>query len=611
MSLKSQVTEELIIEQIDSLIEIRTKDTPKALSLAKRAYENATALGKEEWIAKISSDYGILLWLSKNHKQSIEIFLKAIPIAEPLNRSRICSNLAMVYKDLGKVDSAFFYNEIAIKELEAIGDTINTTRPIISMVQLLDQTGNYQEALDRLLAVRGLFHKTGDVNLIMNYNNINGTILMGLKDYESAIIQFERNIEYIESIEDVKYERAALSGKAQAFVNIGLSYFYLKDRKKALDYYDRALEIQKELNVVPAMGITIFNIAETYLDEGELVKAELYCIQSYNIFKDVKDKKGEMLSNALLGEIYTQRGQFIEASEKYAIAESMALAMDHPSKLISVYENWSELSEKQQDYRTALEYYKKRTELNDSLFNREKQQRIDVLKTQYGVYKKDTELEENQEVIEKNRRTRNFLINLLLTSFFLVCSIGIFAYLKYKERKLKFESEEHYNYLKLRYENQKNLSNSGFNKTLHDTQVPLDSNQKVETADKELSTFLTELTGDKVYYDDIFLIHKSTDNEFRNKNQMDIIVCQDDKLKILEIAPYKTLKEILDSELPNYFKRPNRLSIINKNNILSIGGNPKTIKMKRDLVTELSVKSKYLKVSNNYIKDATILNPDF
>lgn len=440
-SLKSQVTEELVLMQIDSLKELRAKNPEQALPLAKRAYENAKILTNNKLIGRVANDYGIFLWLNNDFKKAEQLLKEAIPIAELQERLRLLTNLANVYEDLGKVDSAFYYNEKAIRELKAIGDSINLVRPTLSIIRLLKQTGNYAEALERISLIKEWVPKTKDYKLIYSYRNLVGTTLMRLKEYESAINQFEDNIEFTESIKEVNSQMIALSYKAQSLTNIGLSHFFLKDRKRAIEFYDQALEIQKALNSPHRIGITIFNKAEAYLDENDLVKAELYTIESYNIFKDVNDKKGEMLSNGVLGDIYTKRNLYKQANEKYALAEKMAIEMDLTSELLALYENWSELKEMQKDYKTALAYYKKRKVLNDSIFNREKQQRIDVLRTQYEVYKKDTELERKQQIIKKGKRTTNFLV--ILSSLFGVSLVSIgLAFYAFRQRKKQEEIKE-------------------------------------------------------------------------------------------------------------------------------------------------------------------------
>lgn len=440
-STKSQVTEEFVLKQIDSLKELRGKERETSLPIAIKAYENAKTLENNKLIGIVANEYGIILWLDNDFIGAEQIFKESIPIVEFNERLRLQTNLAAVYYDLGKVDSAFYYNEKVISDLKTIGDSINLVRPTLSMIQLLKQTGNYSEALERILSIKNLVSETEDFGLINHYNNLFGNTLMDLKDYSAAINQFEYNIKFIESIEDENYQNRALEDKATALNNIGLTYFHLTDKKKAIEYYDQALEINKETNSIRSIGITTFNKAEAYLDENDIIKAELYAIESYNIFKDINEKKGEMVSNAILGDIYTHRNLFNKADEKYITAEKMAIEMNLTRDLLALYENWSELKEKQKDYKRALKYYKERTVLNDSLFNREKQQRIDVLKTQYEVFKKDTELERQQQIIEKSKRTRNFLI--ILTSLFGISllSLGL-AFYAFRQRKRQEEIKE-------------------------------------------------------------------------------------------------------------------------------------------------------------------------
>jgi tetratricopeptide (TPR) repeat protein len=55
--------------------------------------------------------------------------------------------------------------------------------------------------------------------------------------------------------------------------NIGTVYDSLDQREQALDFFNRALPIQKEVGDRYCEGITHYNLAMTYRDQGQLVEA--------------------------------------------------------------------------------------------------------------------------------------------------------------------------------------------------------------------------------------------------------------------------------------------------------------------------------------------------
>ena len=63
--------------------------------------------------------------------------------------------------------------------------------------------------------------------------------------------------------------------------------------KKALDYYQQSLAIEKQIGNKLEQGQTLNNIAGVYEDLGEYAKALNYYQQSLAIKKQIGDKSGE------------------------------------------------------------------------------------------------------------------------------------------------------------------------------------------------------------------------------------------------------------------------------------------------------------------------------
>ncbi len=440
-NVEAQVTIESINARIDSVIQLRYKDAKKAIELAERNYKDAKLLSHDALIGKTGNHYSILLHRQNEYEKAKKIIKESLKFADEKIRIASVSVLAMIYTNLGQVDSAFVIYSQAVQDIKSSGDSLKMIAPVGNLALLLKESGNYSQAMQKLLSIKELVALSEDQNEILSYQGMLATLLISSKDYNEAIKKLNENLDYINTLNDPDLKQIIAGHKARTFTNLGLAYNKLKDYEKALSYYEKAMKIKKTLDDRKGLGITIFNIAETHQFSGDLTKAEMYAIECYNIFNEIKHSKGMMLSNALLGNIYNDRNVFTQAEEKYKIASDIAVKLNSADYLSQIYESRAELYEKQNKFKDALFYHKKFKLLNDSIFNETKQRGYNLLKVDWETYRKDVEIERQQKQIElqakeiSNGRTLNF------TLFFLSLALGS-AFYFYKERNKQIVNNE-------------------------------------------------------------------------------------------------------------------------------------------------------------------------
>ena len=82
-----------------------------------------------------------------------------------------------------------------------------------------------------------------------------------------------RALEYYELALPIQREVGNQAGEATTLNNLGHVYSGLGDRGRALEYYELALPIQRKVGDRAGEAVTRYNIAMIYRQRGELVRA--------------------------------------------------------------------------------------------------------------------------------------------------------------------------------------------------------------------------------------------------------------------------------------------------------------------------------------------------
>ncbi|MGB6301495.1 MAG: tetratricopeptide repeat protein [Rivularia sp. (in: cyanobacteria)] len=125
-------------------------------------------------------------------------------------------------------------------------------------------------------------------------------------EYREALNNFQQALVIFREIGERKSEGVILN-------NIGEVYRSLGEYPKALDYYQQSLAIDKQVDDKAGEGITLNNIGLVYRNLGEYAKALDYYQKSLAIHKQVGNKaeEGSTLNN--IGAVYRSLGEYPKA----------------------------------------------------------------------------------------------------------------------------------------------------------------------------------------------------------------------------------------------------------------------------------------------------------
>jgi CHAT domain-containing protein/Tfp pilus assembly protein PilF len=177
-----------------------------------------------------------------------------------------------------------------------------------------------------------------------------GVQLFGQSKYKEALELFEKALVICREIGEKE-------GEGIIFDNIGFVYNNLGQYQKALDYYQQALVIRKQIGDKSGEGITLNNIGKVYDSLGEYQKALNYYQQSLVIRKQIGDKSGEGGNLNNIGLVYNNLGQYQKALDYYQQALVINQQIDNKFGEATNLDNIGKVYRSLGQYQKALDYH--------------------------------------------------------------------------------------------------------------------------------------------------------------------------------------------------------------------------------------------------------------
>jgi len=177
----------------------------------------------------------------------------------------------------------------------------------------LDRWGNYRTLIDLYLDLLPKDH-FNDTSLLDNLQS-HSAVLGNLGSAYSNMGQVEKAIDYYEQALVISKEIGDRRGEGSDLGNLGNAYNDLGQVKNAIDYYKQALMISKEIGDRQGEGNRLGNLGNAYSHLGQVEKAIEYYQKALAISTEIGDRRNEGNWLGNLGNAYSDLGQVEKAIE--------------------------------------------------------------------------------------------------------------------------------------------------------------------------------------------------------------------------------------------------------------------------------------------------------
>ena len=282
-----------------------------------RAYDAAQEGGYHPDFPEICIAIATIYDKEQLYEQALPYYLEALSVLgtdSPFDnqRQKLFQQLAKIYANLSKPDSAYFYYDIILSNKEKSGNINGQINTLHEMAKAFLLNERYQKALECNLKINQLLEDNyrSDEERLLVFNNL-GYCYNHLKNYKEAIFYFEKALKLLKK-ED--YSTRVILNK-----NIGIANYNLGQFAASINYLQEAKTIKK--NYAPNDLEEIDQLLATvYLKSKDLYNALEYSIQSEDIAKSNNN-------HALLTDVYYTKALIY--SELYEYDEALDYFQQH------------------------------------------------------------------------------------------------------------------------------------------------------------------------------------------------------------------------------------------------------------------------------------------
>ncbi|MBL4752551.1 MAG: tetratricopeptide repeat protein [Flavobacteriales bacterium] len=312
------------------------------------------------------------------------------------NMGIVYHNKGNIHANIGNYGNANDHYEKALHFFRRAEDSSAVAATLASMVRIPMNQGDYTKCLELLRSALLILQQPpvkDSYKLAAAYGNL-GAVLLKLDKNQEASFVIKKTLEITERL---KYPNLYLN----TLFNISAVYQTKGANSEALTYLERAIKFSSDLDVgLKIRSASLTNASLLYAEIGQYEKAMKYIRESLAIDQSIDDKNGSATCYVNIGDILQAQGHYLESLTHYR--KSLALAKDlgnlelmklNNHQMMKSYEHLNRFEE-------ALNCSVLFQQYGDSIFNIEKQEKIEALTIQYKVDIKEAQIIADQQRIE-------------------------------------------------------------------------------------------------------------------------------------------------------------------------------------------------------------------
>lgn len=361
-----------VIKKIDQLLhtswDLVSKRNTEIKELSEEAYLLAKSIEDKNYMGLAKMELGLYECLvNNNYYQSIKLCDEAF--------SMLRNNFRKKYEP--------YYHLNLGRNYHFMGDNELTQKHYIKAINLLEQVKEIDVYERRWLA-----HAYYNIFILFNSQGVE----FSMEEY------LNKALEQYKIIGDN-------SGIANCFNSYAVYFHKQKDYEKALTHLLKALDIVVEEGAIPYQSIYLANIALIYTKLNDYVNAEIYFEKAKEIDRELQSPYHTGHTYYQMGEGLTEMGRYVEAIESFQIAEKLFAELGAKRLLLNVFELTSEAYRLSNDFENAFIYKSKYAQLQNEIFSDEKTFALVKARTEFEV---ETKEKEAQLLRQKNQQIQKY-----------------------------------------------------------------------------------------------------------------------------------------------------------------------------------------------------------
>nr|MBD3622115.1 tetratricopeptide repeat protein [Sunxiuqinia sp.] len=298
--------------------------------------------------------------VSAKGQSAADSLLLELPELSGVKRTEALIHLALSYSSTDSVQSLSYANE-AIGLASSAGDSLLLGLAIFNKGECYYYFEEYDLALQNYRLAHTIFEQHEDsVNLGDSHNAI-GLVFYYTGEYNLAATHFYHSLEYLKqsthaekvanlysnlglvfsrigdarraiqnfhNASRINAEIKDLSGLAVNYNGLGISFYNLEQYDSSKVYYQKALDLFRQLENRQREAIVLNNIANIYVNTGDSLQHALSSYeQAIRVFDELGDVRSKAYTLEGLGSVHRELGNYTQAIATFQ--ESLNLIKDN------------------------------------------------------------------------------------------------------------------------------------------------------------------------------------------------------------------------------------------------------------------------------------------
>ncbi len=334
----------------------------------------------------------------------------------------------------GNLDNYLAVNTIAAEKAGSIKNDTLLCKALINIAIANNEMSNSEEASAALAKANLLAEKTNHRTLLMKIAGTTGSTYYINKQYPKALEYYQKALDLTRETGNKRSQITAIGNIAAVYYDMAqLDPTYLNYTKH---YAHQSFELARELNDSNQLINQSCNLALILSDLKKTDSARYYLSYARTMIgEDDYDNLTVYFSN--MGRVSWEEKKYAEAITYYEKTIGYGKKYNSPEWVFESNLMISEIYEEQQKPGLALLHYKKYISLRDSLINQENFAKAADIQNKYQREKKDKELLQKDIALKNSTARRNRTFVLLIGSLTILGLLGFFSFALLKNIKAR------------------------------------------------------------------------------------------------------------------------------------------------------------------------------
>ena len=339
-------------------------------------------------------------------------------------------------------EKARLWAEREAAEAQRLHREVDYAHALSVLGMLAKDQGKFEQAINYQLRALKIQEQYRSYEGILNASNDIGILYKRMKLLNKALPFYQRVVDLCRQLlQDKtftpKRRKNFEVSLAYAQNNVGTIYLDQRQFVKAKPYFQEAIEWGRRLKINDIGAVAYANLASLETEQGNLPAALRYFKQSLAFDQAEGNDFGQAETLSSMAGLYEKMNDNGQAERTLLTALRLATRLQALATLQQVHRELSRFYQKTGRYTLATQHYAQLVQLNDSIYNQDVTQKVAELQTKYETEKKEAQnrlqaaqLRTQQQVIRR-RNTQ------LAAGAAVALLLAGLAYLLYNRRRLR------------------------------------------------------------------------------------------------------------------------------------------------------------------------------